>query len=247
MEQNPQNYIALNEILADVLVQINDEASNLLTPGYVRAQVKSGLDALGFEVPFIEVTNDYSIPADLKLDMPKGVYNLNYIHIYTGTPDLVGYTENCYWRKGVKTRGKDTGVTANQNQWNNSDPFCRVSLDYSARYYFSIQNGIIIFSNDCSSFNYARLTFNGIPSGSLDEVKMIPPEVRECLVLYAVEKCAASLKLRDNRYRAVQIDAAQQLDRYGLNGAWHATKMLLVRLDSKKLRDVIIYNARLNY
>ena len=76
---------------------------------------------------------------------------------------------------------------------------------------------------------------------------MVPPEAREALVLYAVEKCAASLKLRDNRYRAVQVDAASQLDRYGLNGAWHNTKMLLTRLDSKKLRDVILYNSRLNY
>ena len=247
MEQNPNNYLALNEILADVLVQINDESSNLLTPGYVRAQVKNGLDALGFDVPFLEVTDDYLIPTDLKLDMPKGVYNLNYIHVYTGTPDNVLYVENAYWRKGAKTRGKDTGVTANMNQFNTSDPFCRASLDYSAKYYFSIQNGIIILSNDCSSFNYARLTFNGIPSGSLDAVKMVPPEAREALVLYAVEKCAASLKLRDNRYRAVQVDAASQLDRYGLNGSWHEAKMRLTRLDSKKLRDVILYNSRLNY
>jgi len=247
MDQNPNNYLALNEILSDVLVHINDESSVLLTPGYVRAQVKNGLDALGFELPFIEVVNDYPIPEDLKLEMPAGVYNLNSINIYTGTPDAVGYTENVYWRKGVGTRGKGTGGTASMNQYNITDPFCRVALGYSAKYYFSVQNGIMIFSDDCSNFAYARLTYNGIPSGSLDEVKMIPPEAREALVLYAVEKCAASLKLRDNKYRIVQLDAASQLDRYGLNGAWHNTKMLMLKLDRKKLRDVILYNAKLNF
>lgn len=247
MDQNPNNYLALSEILADVLVHINDEASAMLTPGYVRAQVKNGLDALGFEIPFIEVTNDYPIPSDLKIDMPAGVYNLNAITLYTGTPDSVGYCENCYWRKGVKTRGANTGVTAGLNEYNVTDPFCRVTLDYSTKYYFSVQNGILILSDDCQNFDYVRLTYNGIPSGSLDEVKMIPPEAREALILYAVEKCAASLKLRDNRYRTVQLDAAAQLDRYGLNGAWHNAKMLLLQLDQKKLKDTILYNSKLNY
>jgi hypothetical protein len=247
MDINPNNFLAINEILSDVLVHIDDEPNSKLTPGYCRAQVKMGLDALGFEMPFIEVTNDYPIPSDLKLDMPSGCYNLNSINIYAGTPDAVGYTENVYWRKGVHTRGANTGVTANVNQYNVTDPFCRVALGYQAKYYFSVQNGILILSDDCSNFDYARLTYNGIPSGSLDEVKMIPPEAREALILYAVEKCAASLKLRDNKYRIVQLDAASQLDRYGLNGAWHNTKMLLLKLDRKKLHDVILYNSKLNY
>ena len=75
---------------------------------------------------------------------------------------------------------------------------------------------------------------------------MIPPQLQEALVLYAVERCAGFLKLKDNKYRLVQADAAVQLDRYGLNGAWHVAEMRLKELDYKKNKDIVEYNSKLN-
>ena len=246
MDINPSNFLSIKNILADVLVMLNDESQGLLSPGYYIAAVKNGLDELGFDISFLPVTTDIILPSDLILTVPTGCFNLTQIQIYTGTPDSVQYVENVYWKKGAKTQGKGTGYTADVHAWNVTDPFmhCRVN-DYSI-YYFSVQNGLIMLSDACANFTYARLTYDGIPSKNLSEVRMVPPEVREALVLYVVEKCASSLKLRDNKYRIVQIDAAQQLDKYGLSGAWHEAKDRLVRLDKKKLKDVIEYNSKLN-
>jgi hypothetical protein len=247
MDINYNNLLSVQNILADVLVVMDDEDNRKLSSGFYFAQVKNALDELSFDISFLPVTNDYSIPADLILDMPFGAFNLKEIHIYKGTPQNIRYTENVYWKKNMRTRGKETGMTAGVQGWNTTDPFFQVSVDTGSLYYFSIQGGMIYLSDACAYFDYARLTFDGLPSKSLDTVRMIPPECREAIVLYTVEKCAASLKLRDNKYRIVQLDAAQQLDRYGLNGAWHSAQQRLLKLDTKKLKDVILYNSKLNY
>jgi len=247
MEINPVNFLSINEVLSDVLVILNDESQKLLTPGFYRAKVKDGLDELGFDVSFLPVTNDYEIPDNLMVDVPKGCFNLRQIHIYSGTPDAVGYVENVYWKKGLHTRGAGAGYTADVHHWNVTDPFIRVNINEYSMFYFSVQNGIIHLSEACSNYDFTRLTYDGIPSMNLDEVKMVPPEVKKALIMWTTEKCAGSLKLKDNRYRIIQSDAAGQLDEFGLSGAWHEAKMRLRRLDKKQMKDIIEYNSKLNF
>lgn len=245
MQINPHNLLSINEILADVLVGMDDEDQSKLTPGFYRAQVKYAMDELGFDVFFLPQTVDVPMPIDLLIDMPKGCYNLTDINIYTGTPDNVGYVENLYWKKNMRTRGAGTGYTANVHSYNVTDPFFRVNVWESGRYFFTVQNGIIRLSDTCADYPYVRMTFNGLASKNLDEVKMVPPEVRKAVVLWVIEKGAGFLKSRLPNYRVIQIDASSQLDEYGLNGAWHEAKMRLRRLDTKIMRDVITYNSSL--
>jgi hypothetical protein len=247
MDQNPNNFMSINEVLSNVMMILNDEDNSKLSPGYYIAQVHDGIDELGFDVDFIPQTIDIKIPPDLMIDMPEGLFNLKDINIYKGTPDKVGYAETCYWRKGVQTRGKETGVTANVNSFSRTDPFFRCHVWENSLYYFSVQNGIIRLSDACQNYDYVRLTYSGIPSQKLDFVKMIPPEVRKGLVDWVTVRCAQSLKSRDNRYRIIELDAQRSLDEYGYNGSWHEAKERLRRLDKKKMRDTILYNAKLNY
>jgi|WetSurSiteA1Bulk_404760.scaffolds.fasta_scaffold09601_2 hypothetical protein len=245
MDLNPNNFISISDVLADALVVLDDQDNSKLTPGYYRAAVKNCINELGFDIPFLDVVNDYEMPVDLKLDVPGGCYNMKSIILYTGTPDAVSYQETCYWKKNMQTRGKGTGITADVPLYNTSDPFFRVDLWNDTLYYFNVQNGTIMLSDACVNFDYVRLKYSGIPASNLDEMRMIPPEAREAVLLYVIEKCASSLKLKDNKYRAVQIDAAAQLDRYGMNGAWHNTITRLAKLDYKKYRDTILYNSNL--
>jgi hypothetical protein len=247
MDINPNNFIAVNEVLADVLVILADEDNSHLTPGYYISQVKNSLDELGFDIPFLPVTTDVKMPEDLMVDIPIGSFNMQSIVIYKGTPDAVGYTEDLYWRKGVQTRGKETGVTSSVNSYNSSDPFFRCNVWENSLYYFSIQNGLIRLSDACQNYDYVRMTYAGLPSVHLDKVKMIPPECRKAILDWVVVRCAGSLKFRDARYRIIESDAKRDLDEYGFNGSWAEAKQRLLRLDKKKLRDVILYNAKLNY
>ena len=101
-----------------------------------------------------------------------------------------------------------------------------------------------MLSDACSSYDYIRIVYDGIPSGELDSVRLVPPEVRKAVVLWVIEKCAGFLKFKEPAYRTVQLDAAAQLDEYGINGAWHEAKMRIKYLGKKILRDVLEYNAR---
>lgn len=247
MDLNPNDFMTINELLSNVMMILNDEDNSKLSPGYYIAQTHDAIDELGFDVDFIPQTSDWPIPADLMVDMPKGCFNLKDINIYKGTPDKVEYVETVYWRKGVQTRGASTGVTANVNSFSISDPFFRCNVWENQLYYFSVQNGIIRLSDNCVNYDYVRLTYSGIPSKKLDFMKIIPPEVRKALVDWVVVRCAGSLKYRDNRYRIIELDAQRSLDEYGLNGSWHEAKQRLLKLDKKKLRDVILYNSKMNY
>ena len=247
MDLNPSDFMTINELLSNVMMILNDEDNSKLSPGYYIAQTHDAIDELGFDVDFIPQTSDVKITDDLMIDMPVGCFNMKDIVIYKGTPDNVGYVETVYWRKGVQTRGKGTGVTSNVNSFSTSDPFFRCNVWENQLYYFSVQNGIIRLSDACANYDYVRLTYSGIPSQTLDFAQMIPRVVRKALVDWVTVRCAQSLKSRDNRYRIIELDAQRSLDEYGMGGSWHEAKQRLLRLDKKKLRDVILYNAKLNY
>jgi hypothetical protein len=116
------------------------------------------------------------------------------------------------------------------------------------QYYFNIQSGIIMLSDSCSIFDYVRIGGSGLASKSVvNDAKLVPPMVAQALVLWVVERTARSLKSEDAKYRPIQTDAANQLDEFGLTGAWHQAKMRLAELDYKKMHDLDLYNQKLNY
>lgn len=246
MDINYLNLLSINNVLADVTVILNDEDNKLLTPGYYKAQVKLALDELGFDISFLSVPLDIPMPVDLIVPMPIGCFNLKQIHIYTGTPMDVQYETNVFWKKGRQTKGKDTGYTADSHAYNLTDPFFKVIRDDWSVYFFTVNNGSIYLSDSCEGFDYVKLVYDGIPSKNLSEVRMIPPECRKAIVDWVTDKCAGALKMRDARYRIIQIDAQRSLDEYGLNGSWHLAQQRLVRLDHKQLKDSIEYNSKLN-
>lgn len=258
-----KDLISIQEIIADVLLDVDDKKMQKLTPGWYRKQVKSAMDELSFDAPFIDFTRDTIMPDDLKLEIPKGFYNIENIHIFTGTPNNVGYVENVYWKRNFETRGreyaegelKDTGYTANSHQYNYTDPFFKVTSLRQApqgAFYFNTHSGFIHLSEACASYAYVRITGKGIATSTLDidNVKIIPPFAKKAVTLWVVEKAARALKATDTgnrRYRTIQTDAAQQLDEYGMMGAWYEAKVRLSELDTKKWRDFIEYNSKMTY
>ncbi len=253
--------ISIQEVIADAAVDVDDKEMQKLTPGWYRKQVKRAMDELSFDVPFIKVVRDIVMPDDMKVSVPKGFYNIDKIHIFSGDPCNVGYVENVYWKKGFETRGgviredewTASGYTANNHEHNITDPFFKVSvLRQSPRnaYYFNTRNGIIYLSSACSGYDYVRIVGTGVATSELDidNIKIVPPFAIKAVTLWVVEKAARALKGTDKgnrRYRTIQTDAALQLDEYGFNGAWHEAKTRLRKLDTKMWRDFIEYNSKM--
>ena len=256
-----EDLLSIGEVLADVLVEVDDQEMKKLTPGFYRKQVKRALDELSFDTLFVDASKDFIIPDDLKLPIPKGVFHIKTIQVYSGTPDDVGYVENVYYKRNFVTEGKtykdgtlsSSGYTANNHQYNVTDPFVKASFLRqvpTSAFYFNVQNGIIMLSDACENYDYIRVGFNGIASASLDidKIKIIPPFVYEAIVLWVVERAARALKStdgRDRRYRTIQIDASQQLDKSGMNGLWHEAKMRLGQMDKKMWNDLVEYSSKM--
>lgn len=249
MKFSHEDLLSISEVIADVLLEVDDKKQQKLTPGYYRAQVKYALDELSFDTFFVEVTKDYEMPHDLKMPIPKGVFNMQNMWGYTGTPDDVKYLENIYWKRNFDTRGYNTGYGARVHEGNITDPYVKAPSGYVYAYFFNVRNGIIYLSDTCDSMDYVRIQFAGLASSELDidKVKMVPPFVRKAVVLWVTEKAAKALKAQNPEYRIIQIDAANQLDEYGYNGAWHEAKTRLRGLDKKMLRDFMEYSSKLTY
>jgi hypothetical protein len=248
MEFGARDLISINDILADVLLDVGDESMKLRTPGFYQAQVKYAMNELSFDTLFIEETTDIVMPTDMFVEIPAGVFNIREVYVYSGTPDEIKYMENVYWKRRFKSRGFEKGYTANVKSGNTTDPFISAPILETNPYYFNVQRGFIMLSDPCSGYDYIRVVYNSIQaSGNILDAKIIPPFARKAVTLWVVEKAARSLKVKEPKYRQIQIEAATQLDEYGLTGAWQEAKRRLKRLDTKKYHDLVEYNSKILY
>lgn len=243
---NDNSFISINEVLADVLVALNDEDTRKLTAGFYRAQVRNGIDELGFDTVFSEGSTDVLIPADHIVPMPASAYRIKNLYVYTGEPEDIGYVQNVYWKKNARTAGFEKGYTANNHPASYSDLYYKSPMWGSSdiAYFYSYVNGNVYLSDPCTDYDYCRIIYDGIPTGELLDAALVPPEVRAAIVLWVIEKCAGFLKIKDLAYRTVQLDAASQLDEFGFNGAWATAKRRIKYLGKKVLRDTADYNNR---
>lgn len=244
---NENNYISINEVLSDALVALDDRDARKLSIGFYKAQVRNFVDEIGFDTVFTESKLDLAMPADLIVPFPSEAYRIKQVHIYTGDPDDIGYVQQVYWKKGARTAGKDKGYTANNHPGAYCDLYFNTPVwgDTSILYFFSFVNGNLYLSDPCTTYDYVRVVYDGIPSGVLEDSAMLPPEIRKAAVLWVIEKCASFLKIKDASYRTVQLDAAAQLDEYGMNGAMAEAKRR-IKYQGKKIRqDLSEYNSRM--
>jgi hypothetical protein len=244
---NENNFLSINEVLADALVALDDEEQRMLTPGFYRAQVRNAMDELGFDTVFTERDMDVPIPSNNIVVFPQNAYRIKDVLIYTGSPDNVQYVQPVYWKKGARTEGYGKGYVANNHPGNHSDNYFSSNPawgDNDINYFFSFVQGNIYLSDPCTTYDYVKVVFDGIASGTLDDTKMVPPEVRDAVMLWVIERCASMLKVKDAKYRTVQLDAAAQLDVNGFDGAWQKA-IRRIKYQGKKIRkDIAEYNNR---
>ena len=256
---NDNSFLSVNEVLADVLVALDDQDTRKASLGFYKAQVRNAIDELGFDTVFIEDWINYAIPADCVVAFPAAAYRIKDIQVFTGDPDdetdsdtidtvEIGAVQNVYWKKGARGAGFEKGYTASNHPSNYTDIYFTQNPSWGSidiAYFFTYVNGNITLSDACSGYDYVRIRYDGVPTGKLEDTALIPPEVRNAVVLWAIERSASFMKLRYPELRTVQLDAAAQLDVSGLNGIWHNAKMRLKYLGKKIHKDMLEYNNRL--
>lgn len=243
---NQNNFISINEVLADVTVALDDKEERKLSHGFYIAQVRNAIDELGFSTVFLEDSFDREIPVNHIISVPSNVYRIKNLQVFNGTPDEITAQANVYWKKGARSLGgHDKGYTANMIS-GSSDLYYSNSLSTTGEsaYWFVYNNGNIILSDASDAWDYLRVTYDGIPSGNLDDIAMLPPEIRKAVMLWTIAYCSGFLKIKNPSYRVIQMDAEAKLDEFGMGGAWHEAKSRLKYMGKKFMRDVLTYSAR---
>ena len=268
MNFSPVDYLTLENILADATLRTGDEGMRMLNKGFYMRQAKRALDELNFETFFDLRYEDLVIPKSLRIPIPSGAWNIKDMFIWNGSvmatdnvidnqslpspQDItcckISSSARVYHKDNFLTNGHNKGYTA----WNKKgqlDYFaCGYTFDDST-YYYNVQNGIIMLSDHCTGFPYTRIIYNGTAS-DIDKTKMIPPFIRQAIVLYVAKEAFAVLKQRDKAYRVDWADTNSELyvpKSRGSNSVWDDAAYRLKRIDSKHRKDLGEYLSRGSY
>ncbi len=263
MDFSPQSFVSVNEILADVLRVTNDSGFKISTKGWYISQIRQALQELSFDTYFDERNEELIIPDDLRVEMPKGSFNLKQIYLFNGDKCNVGQnTPNVYFKQNFWTGGN--GFLARDKWNNNGDPFYRsrtgspnpqarneVTLgSRSQLYFFGIQNGLIMLSDSCRKFEKIMVFFNGI-GGELDNTPVIPQFFRQAVKDYVtsigLEVAIASADASEfNRLSFLKSSVDQRMNK-PFDGTWAKAEQRAKQTNSKVRQDYKEYLARMNY
>lgn len=248
-----QDCLSIEEILADVLVRVDDEKLKQFTLGWYKRQIKSGMEKLNFSAPFIKTYKDVSITPNLRVPIPKGVWDLIDLFIWNpkGECDqacVMGETIRLFHKRNYMTDGYGKGYTARHMSHTTDYQLGVPFTQDNALYFYNTHMGDVLLSDSCYGFEKLRLYYHGVAT-DIDSVRFIPPFLRDVLIAWGALEAFTALKARDpNKYRILWADAKSDLyDRNGLEGSkWDTAQSLLLKIDRKAWNDLSEYLGQIN-
>lgn len=262
MDYSTNSLVTINDIMANVKMFINDEDSKMFSSGWYKDQAQQALSKLSFETVFFKIVSDVDFPSEnLTLPIPKGCFNIRELYIYNTNDDCeISDLHEVYWKRNYRPKGDDKGYTARMQPLNkgseieNVDWYNQVGTDvYNPKYvvnenniyYYNSENGYIFLSSTCKDFDKVRIVYNGVFT-NIGDTPVVPEMFREAVQDYIMEVCFQVLKARNPKfYRPLWNDKYQTL--YGKGGTWGEAKRRAKNLDFKKLKDLLEYQAKMNY
>ncbi len=275
MNISNHNLISPNEILSDVLVEVMDEGFKDHSRGYYVSQIQQALEELAFDTMFDERTEFVDVPDNLRLEMPKGAFNIRQLYLIKGDKCDIANSQIVYWKRNYYTNGN--GYLSRDKVNNGNDPFYpsrgysnqkdylssasgrsnnikgrryNSNIGISNLYYFNIQNGMIMLSSNSTNFNKLAIVFNGT-GVDIGEAPFIPGLFRQAIKGWVVDKAlkvkiAKSSNAEINKWQLLYTINQKEL-RDPFRGTWNEAQYRAKTMDSKEREDLKEYIGRLNY
>lgn len=255
---NIGDYISINQILSDVLMLTDDEELKKgMTLGYYKSQIQQALEELAFDTFFDEQTDDVKLDSEfstrLTLEMPKNAFNIREMYMFNGNCCTPSSSVIVHWKRLFNNKPGGTQYTAKRVDGGREqrDPFFPVdttdiSFPSTNLHYANIQNGLIMFSSNCSDYTHVRLIYNGT-GGAIGDALVIPRFLRQAIIDFATEKALSVLKAKDPRkYRTLWIDTSNKLNDQ-VNGSWVKAERRVKSLDTFQRDTIREWIGRPNY
>jgi hypothetical protein len=247
---NANDFTSVEKIIAEVTQSVNDkEFKKGFKKGWFVSRIHDALQELAFDTYYLKVQHDFEIPQNLQLKMPEDVFNIREIYIYEGelcnpiNTQVVYHKRlfnNTYEGDGYTARVKDDGSNSGDAFQPNQRIFAwnRQGF-YGPKYYYNVQNGLIMFSQECRAFPYVRIIFNGM-GGPEGDTPVIPRFFQRAIVDYVEERYYNAMKGREPRtYRTLWADAQARLDSY--TGYWAKARKRVSSMDSAEKESMEEY------
>jgi hypothetical protein len=226
---NANDFVSVEKILAEVTQTVNDkEFKNGFTKGWYISRIHDALQEIAIETYFFKVTMDFELPSNLQLEMPEDTFNIREIYLYNGERCNPTNTQVVYFKRlfnnkfqgdGYSAKVKDDGSNSSDifqpNQsWNTQN---RQGF-YGPKYYYGVQDGLMMFSKDSNAFPFVRVIFNTF-GGADGSVPIIPRFFQRAIVDFVEERYYNAMKNRSPRtYGSIWRDAKNGLESY--TGNW---------------------------
>lgn len=267
MNFSASDFVTVNEILSNVTLFVDDEEMTDFNHGFYTSQIQKALQELSFDTFFHKITEEFEMPQDLRLPMPKGAFNVKQIYLFNGTKCNIGTnTQNVYHKRNYFTGGNGW-IAKDKGGSNSNDPFyfrsntgrrARSSDTHDLRgsnnvgssvCFYEIQGGMIMFSSNCLTFEKVMLVYNGVHTNIGDE-PVVPTYLREAVEDYVTETVLRIRSARDPlRWRLLWSDAVRKLGKSedSISGSWITASRRVKNIDAKQREDLFEYMSRLNY
>jgi len=235
-------------LLSDIVLFVGDEDFTFKSHGFYIGQIQAALEELSFDTFFDERYIDLAYPGDCNhLSMPENMFNIKQMYLFNGTDCNIGSSVNVYHKRNYI--GKTTGSTARNKDNMSTDPFHNYNTTNENNYFFNIQNGIIYFSDKCSTYEKVRIVYNGT-GGKISDTPFIPMFFRQAIIDWVVLRVLDMKIAADPVAGRALFPLRDRIDgklNKPYDGSWDKAKKRVITMGSKTREDLKEYLSKLNY
>jgi len=203
------DFVSINSVLSDVLMLVDDEHLRKgMSKGYYISGIEQAIQEIALDTYFMVITKDLTMDkVKFQVPMPKNAFNIREMYLWNGSCCSPSSTVIVHWKRLYNNHNGGAGYTAKRmdDRSPNKDPFYhpfyfdKALVDGANLYYANVQNGIIMFSSNCSGFDNVRLVYNGMGVDDIGDEPIIPRMLRQFVIDYSVERAYRTLMAKDSR------------------------------------------------
>lgn len=246
---NSNSFVSPSILISDIASMVGDDEFRFRSKGFYIGQIQSCLNELAFDTFFQELTIDLDMPEDgFCLPMPENIFNIRQVFVFNGDECEISESHIVYHKRNYV--GRQSGYTARSKDATNSDPY-QLSGGSNERtnYFYEVQNGLIMLSESCTSFEKIRLYCNGT-GGAIADAPIVPLFFRQAVIDWVSSRVMAMMMAKGagdvKMLSFLKKDTDLRLnDPY--EGSWIKAQRRVANIDSKEKEDLQIYLGRMNY
>ena len=245
--------------MADVLSFVDDVNFRTRSEGWYESQAQQALEELSYDTKFLTKYKPVPIPENLKIAIPKGMFNPQNLYVFNGDECTIHNRQNVWLKRNFINSGDGNSFVARNTGNNHNDPFYQrnrmnhpgMHANRSDIHFYNIVDGTIMLSPSCRNFQNLMIVANAV-SCEIGDAPIIPGEfrqaVKEWIIIQALpHKMRESVGTADYGHWASMLQKTDVKLNDPYEGSWIKAERRAKKLDDKYRDDLKEYLSKLNY